>query len=83
MGCLTALFRDIAVAVEEHEPFLAEHFGAASVLEVVAGLQVRGGLRVQCLGFRARSWSAPFVTLFEPHTWYAGNWGDPRPDPIP
>ena len=40
-GALTALFRDIAVAVEEHEPFLRQNFAAESVLDVVMGLQVR------------------------------------------
>lgn len=40
MGAMTALFRDIAVAVEEQEPFLREHFSPESVLEVVMGLQV-------------------------------------------
>ena len=40
MAAVTALFRDIAVAVEENESFLRDNFGAASIIEVVMGLQV-------------------------------------------
>ena len=40
MAAVTALFRDIAGAVEENEAFLRDNFGTASVVEVVMGLQV-------------------------------------------
>ena len=40
VAAVTALFRDIAVAVEENEAFLRDNFGAASVVDVVMGLQV-------------------------------------------
>ena len=41
VAAITALFRDIAVAVEENEAFLREHFAPAAVLDVVMGLQVQ------------------------------------------
>lgn len=40
VAAVTALFRDIAVAVEENEAFLRDNFGTASVIDVVMGLQV-------------------------------------------
>jgi len=40
VAAVTALFRDVAVAVEENEAFLRDNFGTASVIEVVMGLQV-------------------------------------------
>ena len=39
MGTLTSLFKDIAVAVEQNEEFVAATFGGAAVLELVTGLQ--------------------------------------------
>ena len=41
MGALTALLRDTAVAVEEHEPFLRENFSAESDQDVDMGLQLK------------------------------------------
>ena len=40
MAAVTALYRDIAVAVEENEAFLRDNFGAPSIIDVVMGLQV-------------------------------------------
>ncbi len=40
VAAVTALFRDIAVAVEENEAFLRDNFGAPSIIDVVMGLQV-------------------------------------------
>ncbi len=39
MGTLSSLFKDIAVAVEENEEFVAASFGPQALLELVAGLQ--------------------------------------------
>ena len=47
MGTLTSLFKDIAVAVEQNEEFVAATFGAAAVLDLVTGLQ-QACLPMQC-----------------------------------
>ena len=40
MAAMTALFRDIAVAVEENEAFLRHNFGPVTFIDVDRGLQV-------------------------------------------
>ncbi|CAD7704433.1 unnamed protein product [Ostreobium quekettii] len=39
VGCLTALFKDVAVAVEENEQILFEFYGENAVLDLIASLQ--------------------------------------------
>jgi len=70
VAAVTALFRDVAVAVEENEAFLRDNFGTASVIEVVMGLQV--GLSLSDNRLCAAAYVRQFCCCTTWYCWFPG-----------